>query len=447
VRFCIPRRGPLSLPRTLVDTEPPQMKKRAGLGLGLVVLAFLAYVSLGLPDGLLGVAWPSMRHDFSLPLDSLGLLSIAFTVGYLSSSFFAGRLVARLRLGMLLALSTFFAGAALVGYGVAPGWWVVVVLGVAAGLGGGGIDGALNIYVAANHGERMMQWLHAVYGVGATLGPVIMTLAISSLGSWRWGYGVVGGLELSLAICFVATASRWGGGARHAGGAAPEYGIAGPQGGAAPEAEELRHHVDVPMLETLRQWRVWLSMFLFFIYMAIEVAFGSWAYTLLTESRGVSPRLAGFFMASYWGIFTVGRIVAGFYTRRVSERTLVVGSLLVGLVGTVLLALGIPGMVNLIASAVIGLALAPVLAALLSGTAGRVGERNTPNAIGIQIAAMGVGGAAGPSLAGVVAEQLSLDAIAWFLMALTVVLIGSYLFSLRSEAQLGRPGGRSAALR
>ena len=202
------------------------MKKRAGLGLGLVVLAFLAYVSLGLPDGLLGVAWPSMRHDFALPLDSLGLLSIAFTVGYLSSSFFAGRLVARLRLGMLLALSTFFAGGALVGYGVAPGWWVVVVLGVAAGFGGGGIDGALNIYVAANHGERMMQWLHAVYGVGATLGPVIMTLAISSLGSWRWGYVVVGGMELSLAVCFVATASRWGGGARHAGGSGPEAGMA-----------------------------------------------------------------------------------------------------------------------------------------------------------------------------------------------------------------------------
>ena len=85
------------------------------------------------------------------------------------------------------------------GYGVAPGWWVVVVLGVAAGLGGGGIDSALNIYVAANHGERTMQWLHAVYGVGATLGPVIMTLAIGSLGSWRWGYIMVGGLELGQA--------------------------------------------------------------------------------------------------------------------------------------------------------------------------------------------------------------------------------------------------------
>jgi fucose permease len=365
-----------------------------------------------------------MRHDFALPLDSLGPLFVAFTVGYLSSSFFAGRLMARLRLGALLAASTFFAGAALVGYGVAPSWWVVVGLGVAAGLGGGGIDGALNIYVAANHGERMMQWLHAVYGVGATLGPVVMTLAISSLGGWRWGYGIVGGLELALAVCFVATASRWG-------SATKPVHEAAPAAGADPTVEEKPRQVDVPIMETLREWRVWLSMFLFFVYMGIEVAFGSWAYTLLTESRGVSPRVAGFFMASYWGIFTVSRIAAGFYTRRMSERTLVLGSLAVALVGSVLLALGLPGLVNLLGCAIIALALAPVLAALLSGTSGRVGGRHTPNTIGIQIAAMGLGGAVGPSLTGVVAERISLGAIPFFLIALTVLLIGSYVLSLR----------------
>ncbi|MBN1632250.1 MAG: MFS transporter, partial [Thermoleophilia bacterium] len=152
------------------------MQKRMGLGFGLVLLVFVAYVSLGLPDGLLGVAWPSIRRDFFLQLDSLGALFVASTVGYLLSSFFAGRLTARFRLGALLAASTFFAGVALVGYALAPGWWVVVVFGVALGLGSGGIDAALNIYVAAHYGERMMQWLHAVYGIGATLGPVIMTL-------------------------------------------------------------------------------------------------------------------------------------------------------------------------------------------------------------------------------------------------------------------------------
>jgi len=267
----------------------------------------------------------------------------------------------------------------------------------------------------------VMQWLHATYGVGAMLGPVIMTLAISSIGSWRWGYVIVGGLQLVLAACFALTGSRWNnGGSRN---------------------EESRRHDGVPMLQTLREWRVWLSMFLFFIYMGIEVALGSWAFTLLTEGRGVSPRAAGFFMASYWGIFTVGRIVAGFYTRRVGLRSLVLGSLAVALLGAVLLALDIPGVLNLVACAIIGLAISPVLAALLSGTSGRVGVRHTPNAIGIQIAAMGVGAATVPSLAGVIAERLSLQAIPPFLIALTVVLIASYLFSL-SKGKKG--GGRGA---
>jgi fucose permease len=400
------------------------MGKRARIGLGLAFLAFVAYISLGLPDGLLGVAWPSMRRDFGLPLDSLGALFVSTTIGYLSSSFFAGRLMARLHLGPLLALSTLCAGAALVGYAVAPGWWILVAVGVAAGLGAGGIDAALNIYVAAHHGERMMQWLHAVYGVGATLGPVIMTLAISSLASWRWGYAIVGGVQLALAACFALTVSRWDD--KTAPGAAK-----------VTEGEGHRQHHGVLMLETLREGRVWLSTFLFFVYMGIEVTLGSWAYTLLTESRGVSPRAAGFFMASYWGIFTVGRIVAGFYTRRVAARTLVVGSLLVALLGAVLLTLNVRGVLSLVACAIIG----PVLAALLSGTSGRVGARHTPNAIGIQMAAMGAGAATVPSLTGVVAERLSLNAIPPFLMALTVVLIAAYLFSLRRAEGAGEAAG------
>jgi fucose permease len=382
------------------------------------LLAFVAYVSLGLPDGLLGVAWPSMRRDFALPLDSLGALLVSTTIGYLTSSFFGGRLMAHLRLGILLALSTFSAGAALVGYAISPHWWILVVVGVAAGLGAGGIDVALNIYVATHHGEGMMQWLHASYGVGATVGPVIMTLAISSLGSWRWGYVMVGGLQLGLAAAFLLTASLWN----------PNT---GPVHGKRAENEGHQRHHDIPVVETLRGGRVWLSMFLFFVYMGIEVTLGTWAYTLLTESRGVSPRLAGFFMASYWGIFTFGRIAAGLYTRRVGQRTLVVAGLLVALLGAALLTLNVAGNLNLFACAIIGLAIAPVLAALLSGTAGRVGVRHAGNTIGIQIAAMGVGAAAVPSITGIIARHLSLQAIPPFLMALIVILVASYLFSLR----------------
>ena len=147
------------------------------------------------------------------------------------------------------------------------------------------------------------------------------------------------------------------------------------------------------MMETLREWRVWLSMFLFFVYMGIEVALGSWAYTLLTESRGVSPRLAGFFMASYWGIFTVGRIVAGFYTRRVAARTLVVGSLLVALLGTALLAAERPGAGE--PRCLLPSSASPSRRCWRPCSRERPaasGDRHTPNAIGIQIAAMGSGG-------------------------------------------------------
>ena len=406
------------------------MVRQARLGIGLTLLATVAYISLGLPDGLLGVAWPSMRSDFGVPLDSLGGLFVSMTVGYFTSSFFGGRLTAHLRLGTVLALSTLFAGGALVGYAISPQWWMVVIIGIAAGLGGGGIDVALNIYVVNHHGDSMMQWLHATYGIGATVGPVVMTLAIGSLGSWRWGYALVGGLELVLAAAFFLTLSRWEDGAGASDGATAARKDA-PENERGGHGQHTPTH-DTPMLETLREGRVWLSVLLFFLYMGIEVTLGSWAYTLLTEGRGVSPRLAGFFMASYWGIFTVGRMAAGIYAQRLGQRTIIVGSLLVALIGAVLLSLNPPGLLNLLACALIGVAIAPVLASLLSGTSGRVGARHLGNTIGIQIAAMGAGSAVLPSITGVIARHLSLQAIPPFLAVLTSILIGAYLFSLRT---------------
>ncbi len=278
--------------------------------IGLMALAFAAYVSLGLPDGLQGVAWPSIRRDFSLGHDSFGALMIAFTAGYLASSFFGGRLMARFRLGALLTASTLSAALALLGYSAAPVWGFVVAAAVAAGLGGGGIDVTLNSYVASRHGDALMQWLHASYGIGATLGPVIMTAALGRTGSWRPGYLMVGLLELALAAAFLLTGSMW----EHRGAAVPPRRSAPARG---------RHGT---MRAALRSPKVWLSVSLFFLYMGIEVAFGAWSYTLLAESRGVRTQLAGYWVGSFWGIFTAGRIAAGFYTARIGRLRLVPGA-------------------------------------------------------------------------------------------------------------------------
>ena len=175
--------------------------------LSLILLAYVAFIALGMPDGLLGVAWPSIRAGFSIPLDALGMLLAAAVIGYMTSSFLSGTLISLMGVGNLLALSCALTGSALVGYTLVPTWWMMVALGVFAGLGAGAIDAGLNTYVAAHFGEGLMQWLHASWGVGITLGPIIMTLGLSNTDTRHTGYRIVGGFQLFLAACFVLTLS------------------------------------------------------------------------------------------------------------------------------------------------------------------------------------------------------------------------------------------------
>ena len=146
--------------------------------LGPVLLAYAAFIALGMPDGLLGIAWPTMRVDFGVPLDAVGMLLIAAVVGYMTSSFLSGTLVGRFGVGQVLAVSCMLTGAALVGYTFVPTWWMMVSLGVVAGLGAGAVDAGMNTYAAAHFGEGLVQWLHASYGIGITLGPILSLIHI-----------------------------------------------------------------------------------------------------------------------------------------------------------------------------------------------------------------------------------------------------------------------------
>src|SRR5512143_2684284 len=177
--------------------------------LGLIILAFVAFIALGLPDGLLGVGWPSIRAGFSVPLDAIGMFLAAAVTGYMTSSFLSGFLLSHVGVGRMLAASCFLTGLALIGYTLVPQWWMMVLLGVFAGLGAGAIDAGLNTYVATHFGEGLMQWLHACWGIGITLGPIIMTVGLTSLNTWHFGYRVVGGFQIALATCFVLTLAMW----------------------------------------------------------------------------------------------------------------------------------------------------------------------------------------------------------------------------------------------
>lgn len=386
--------------------------------LGLILLSFIAFISLGLPDGLLGVAWPSMRAAFGRSLDSLGMLMFAATTGYITASFLSGRAMARLGVGGLLALSCAATGSALLGYTLAPGWWVVVALGVLAGLGAGAIDAGLNTYVAANFGEGLMQWLHASFGVGITLGPVIMTAGLGLFDSWRWGYVLVGLAQLSLALAFFLTIAMW---------QQPAPGSAQ----AAAEPERLLTDYQTPLGSTLRRPAVWASLLLFFLYTGIELTLGAWAYTLLTESRGVAPAAAGLWAGSYWATFTVGRVLAGLFARRVGLHRLTAGAMLLALAGALLVWWNPLEGVSLLGVALTGFALAPIFPALVSGTSRRVGAQHAANTIGMQIAAAGLGAAAIPALAGVLAQRITLEIIPVYLAGLVLALIALYGLSGR----------------
>ncbi len=387
--------------------------------LGLILLAFIAFVALGLPDGLLGVGWPSIRGGFSIPLDAIGLLLTASITGYTTSSFLSGFLLSRMGVGRMLAASCFLTGLALIGYTLVPQWWMMVLLGIFAGLGAGAIDAGLNTYVAAHFGEGLMQWLHASWGVGITSGPIIMTLGLTVWNQWQFGYRVVGIFQIALAIGFMLTLAMW------SKNSAPGSAEAG-------EEKKLTDY-KTPMGETLRQPMVWLSVLLFFLYVGAETALGTWTYTLLTESRGVAHALAGFFAGSYWFTFTIGRIAAGVVARQVGVNRLVLGGLVGALLGSILLIWNPSQFANVVAVAIIGLAIAPIFPAMMSGTRTRVGDNFAANTIGMQMAATGLGIAVIPSLMGVLARQISLEIIPVCLLAVYAGLLGAYLLASRSQ--------------
>jgi len=386
---------------------------------GLILLIFVAFIALGMPDGLLGVGWPSIRASFNVPIDALGALLFVSMIGYLTSSFLSGELTRRWGVGRLLIVSCALTGAGLIGYTLVPQWWMMVALGLAAGMGAGGIDSSLNAYVARHYSAGLMQWLHASYGVGITAGPLIMTAALTNFQNWRLGYLLVGAVQIVLAITFWITLPIW------------------QQNNNAPAESPAEPQKEVNLGQTLKRRRVWLSMLLFFFYVGSEVTMGTWVYSLLTEGRGVDPQLAGYFAGSYWFTFTIGRILAGLVTRKINIQSLVKVCIIAAILAGVILGLNLSTWVNLAAVAVIGFAFAPIFPGLISGTPERVGQQHSNNTIGMQTAAGALGGTALTSLVGVLARTYGLEVVPSAMVAFLACLLAGYIIFERKGAAAG----------
>lgn len=367
----------------------------------LLALAFVAFISLGLPDGLLGVAWPSMRQSFGLPLDALGPLFISTTLGYVTASFLSGVILRRIRLGALLALSCAATAGAMIVYSAASSWTIIVAFGVVTGLGAGAIDSALNTFAAHNYSARTVNMLHAFYGLGTTAGPALMTAVLLANAGWQRGYLIVGVAQLVLAAGFFASRNLW----------PPESGNNAAQG------------VATSLAKTLRLPATRLSALVFILYCGLEASTGAWLYTLLHEGRNFSTAAAGAAVSSFWGSLMAARIVFGLVPAHPPLSRWLFASMTASLLATVALSVESQHAASIAAAALIGFACGPIFPWLIAETPRRLGARHGANAIGVQIASAAVGLTLAPALVGVVGERFGVSAIPWGLAALATLLL------------------------
>lgn len=375
----------------------------------ILVLSYLAFISLGLPDSLLGIAWPFMSEKFQVPLDSLGVLLIAFVIGYLATSTTSAKILSIIPLGVLLAASCAMTGLSLFAFALSGHWVLVIIASFFLGSGGGAIDSSINTFAASKFSASVVNWLHAFYGIGATLGPLIMGLIMSQNKPWYDGYLTVGTIQIVLACLFLLTLKYWD----------------------KPTEIVVENHTESSFSQVMRQPVVWMNIFLFFLYTGLEIAVGQWVFSLFTLSRNISAEQASFWTGIYWGSLTVGRVFSGFVLTKIEPKKVLQFAMAGILLGTVLLAINQSYMLSLIGLMFIGLFNAPVFPILISLTPERVGTAQAGQVIGFQISAAMIGGALISGLAGVLADYIGLEVIPKFFVIIAVMLMVLYAISAR----------------
>ena len=389
----------------------------------MLLLAYLAFISLGLPDTVLGVAWPSLRKGFELSQSAMTAVLGAGLAGYFSSGLWAGAGVARFGVGGLLSASSALVAAALVGYSLAPSWFFFFPMGVLMGLGSGAIDSGLNGYAARHFSVRHVNWLHAFWGVGASIGPMLMTFAIARGHGYRAGYASLAVVLGTMAGLFLLTRRRWDSppstaSASAAASAASESAVSP----ASAEASGRARDAPAGFRTALASRRVWLLIGTFFLYTGLESSVGQWCFSWMRERRGASVESAGAWTSAYWASLTIGRIVLGTVIDGVGPDRLLrcaTGAAVAGAASFV----GSGGALGHAGLLLLGLSLAPMFPTLMARTPARVGEHVAHHAVGFQVSAATLGSALMPGFAGVVASAFGLGAIALVILALGVALL------------------------
>ena len=346
-------------------------------------LGLIGFLLFGMRDGALGVAWPSIRAGFGQPLSAFGLLVLTSLAGYLVASTASGRAYRLVPVGNQLVIASCAAVVGVSAFAVSTQWLLLVGASLLLGVANGIVDVSINAHLALHHRVGTMNMVHAGWGVGATVGPLLVTASLALNGSWRPAYAVLLGCELILLVGFVTTRRAWD-------QARERTAAAATTAGSSSRASRLG------VLATLA---------LFFVYAGLELGTGQWAYTFLVSGHAVSAVLAGVAVAVYWGALTGGRILASLFGNRLRPTALLDLSLATSLAGSVLVLWYPTTPAAVLGLAAVGVGLGPVFPTLVSLTPARVGSHRTSAIMGYQLSAAALGGSLLSAIIGVALQQ------------------------------------------
>ncbi len=370
----------------------------------LLVIIYLAFISLGLPDSLLGSAWPSMYGELGVSVASAGIISMTISGATIISSFFNGLIVKKLETGLVTAISVTLTAVSLIGFSLSSSFYMLLIWAVPLGLGAGSVDASLNNFVALNYKARHMNWLHSFWGIGATAGPMIMSYHLVNSGSWKAGYLTIGIIQVFLVLVLICSLPLW-------------KRLTGSR------EETQTNKNDMKFFEVFKLKGVPNVLLAFLAYCGIEQITGIWGGSYLVFEHNIPAETAAGWIALYFFGIALGRVLCGFLSFKLSSKNLIrIGCILIG-TGVLIMLLPVGGYFQLAGLFAVGFGNAPIFPALIHSTPFFFGAENSEKLMGIQMASAYVGTTFMPPIFGVVGQNISYRLMPIFLGVLLVIML------------------------
>ena len=368
----------------------------------ILAVIYICFISLGLPDSLLGSAWPTIYKDLDVPFSFAGIISALICMCTIISSLLSDKLTKKFSSGTVTCVSILLTATALIGFSISTEFWMLILFAIPYGLGAGGVDAALNNYVALNYESKHMSWLHAMWGVGATISPYIMGYALTNGAGWNQGYLIVSIIQFTICLFVFFTLPKWKANKK--------------------EEEKNETKKSLKLIEVMKIPGAISSVIMFFAYCALEQSAMLWASSYLVQNNNIKEEVAAI-LASMFAIgITLGRFINGFLTLKLSDKKLIKLGLSIIVIGVVLMFIPL-NLTTIIGFILIGLGCAPIYPSIIRLTPELFGEENSQAMIGVQMACAYLGVLLMPPLFGVLADNFTISLLPIYLSIILILMI------------------------